>query len=203
MAFSGKTLVLATRNLDKVREMRQVLADCGWEIVSLEQFPDAPEVVEDGATVEANAIKKAVAIARHTDLVALADDTALEVDALGGAPGVCSSRYAGPGATYADNVRKLLRDLAGVPAERRTARFRCVIAVAEGERVATVEGICEGLITSSPRGDGGFGYDPVFLVPAMGLTFAEMSSEQKHSVSHRGQALRKAKEVLAGWRSPQ
>ncbi|MGQ9561501.1 MAG: XTP/dITP diphosphatase [Candidatus Oleimicrobiaceae bacterium] len=199
MGFSTKTLVLATRNPDKVREMRQVLADCGWEIVSLDQFPDAPEVVEDGVTAVANAIKKALAIARHTNLVALADDTALEVDALGGAPGVCSSRYAGPGATYADNVRKLLRDLTGVPLEQRTARFRCVIAVAEGERVKTVEGVCEGLITLAPRGDGGFGYDPVFLVPAMGRTFAEMSSEQKHSVSHRGEALRKAREVLAGW----
>lgn len=179
--------------------MRQVLADCGWEIVSLEQFPDAPEVVEDGVTAAANAIKKALAIARHTNLVTLADDTALEVDALGGAPGVCSSRYAGPGATYADNVRKLLRDLTGIPLEQRTARFRCVIAVAEGERVKTVEGVCEGLITLAPRGDGGFGYDPVFLVPAMRRTFAEMSSEQKHRVSHRGEALRKAREVLAGW----
>lgn len=179
--------------------MRQVLADCGWEIVSLEQFPDAPEVVEDGVTAAANAIKKALAIARHTNLVTLADDTALEVDALGGAPGVCSSRYAGPGATYADNVRKLLRDLTGIPLEQRTARFRCVIAVAEGERVKTVEGVCAGLITLAPRGDGGFGYDPVFLVPAMRRTFAEMSSEQKHRVSHRGEALRKAREVLAGW----
>jgi len=202
VARRAKTLVLATRNWDKVREMREVLAGCGWEILSLEDFPEAPEVVEDGATVAANAIKKAVTIARHTGLVALADDTALEVDALGGAPGVCSSRYAGPGATYADNVRKLLRDLDGVPEERRTARFRCVIAIA-AERVETVEGVCEGLITAAPRGTNGFGYDPVFLVPSMGKTFAEMSSEQKHSVSHRGQALRKAKELLAAWRVPE
>lgn len=201
MAVTAKRLVLATRNLDKVREMRQVLADGDWEVLSLEQFPGAPEVLEDGTTIEANAIKKALAIAQHTGLVALADDTGLEVAALGGAPGVCSSRYAGPGATYAENVRKLLRDLVGVPEEERTARFRCVIAIAEGERVETVEGVCEGRITTAPRGNEGFGYDPVFLVPELGLTFAEMSLEQKNALSHRGKALGKAKAVLATWKT--
>ncbi|MBC7187714.1 MAG: XTP/dITP diphosphatase [Calditrichaeota bacterium] len=199
--MSAKRLVLATRNLDKVREMRQVLADVGWEVLSLEQFPGAPEVLEDGTTIEANAIKKALAIAQHTGLVALADDTGLEVAALGGAPGVCSSRYAGPAATYAENVRKLLRDLDGVPEEQRTARFRCVIAIAEGERVETVEGVCEGRITTAPRGNGGFGYDPVFLVPELGLTFAEMPLEQKNALSHRGKALREAKALLATWQT--
>ncbi|MCR4437857.1 MAG: XTP/dITP diphosphatase [bacterium] len=199
--MTAKKLVLATRNMDKVREMRQVLADVGWEVLSLEQFPEVREVVEDGTTIEANAIKKALVIAQHTGLVALADDTGLEVAALGGAPGVCSSRYAGPGATYADNVRKLLRDLDGVPEEQRAARFRCVIAIAEDERVQTVEGVCEGRITMAPRGNGGFGYDPVFLVPQLGLTFAEMSLAQKNALSHRGQALRQAKAVLATWKT--
>jgi XTP/dITP diphosphohydrolase len=201
VAVTAKKLVLATRNMDKVREMRQVLADVGWEVLSLEQFPEVREVVEDGTTIEANAIKKALVIAQHTGLVALADDTGLEVAALGGAPGVCSSRYAGPGATYADNVRKLLRDLDGVPEEQRAARFRCVIAIAEDERVQTVEGVCEGRITMAPRGNGGFGYDPVFLVPQLGLTFAEMSLAQKNALSHRGQALRQAKAVLATWKT--
>ncbi|MDZ7270319.1 MAG: XTP/dITP diphosphatase [candidate division KSB1 bacterium] len=194
-----RRLVLATRNRDKIREMCQLLADNGWEILSLEQFRDAPEVVEDGATIEANATKKALTVAQFTGLPALADDTALEVDCLGGAPGVYSSRYAGPDASYADNVLKLLRALEGVPEEDRLARFRCVIAIAEGERVRTVEGVCEGRITTEPRGDGGFGYDPVFLVPDLGKTFAEMTPAQKNAISHRGKALQKAKALLATW----
>ncbi len=203
MGARAKTLVLATRNRDKVREMRQVLAGAGWEVLSLEEFPGVPEVIEDGTSIEANAIKKAVTVAQHTGFLAMADDTGLEVDALGGAPGVCSSRYAGPGATYADNVRKLLRQLEGVPEEQRQARFRCVIALAQGERVRTVEGVCEGVITTVPKGDGGFGYDPVFLVPSLGKTFAEMPLAQKNAISHRGQALQKAKVLLATWGASQ
>lgn len=182
-------LVLATGNAGKVAEFADLLAGLGLELRSLRDFPDAPAVAEDNPSYEGNAAAKAEAIARHTGLPALGDDSGLEVDALGGAPGVHSARFAGAPADDRRNVEKLLRALAGVPASRRTARFRCVIVAArpDGAKL-TVEGTCEGLIGSQPAGEGGFGYDPIFVVPSLGRTFAEIAASEKHRLSHRGQA---------------
>jgi XTP/dITP diphosphohydrolase len=190
-------IVLATANRDKIIEIKHALARLPLEILTREDFPAIPEVVEDGYTLEANALKKGRALLSGTGIMSLADDTGLEVDALGGAPGVFSSRFAGPGATYADNVRLLLEKMRGVPRERRTARFRCVIALVEPTGVeALVEGICEGEITDAPRGEGGFGYDPAFYVPSEKKTFAELSLEEKDRISHRGQALARMGRLL-------
>ncbi|SHE88028.1 XTP/dITP diphosphohydrolase [Desulfofundulus australicus DSM 11792] len=194
-------LVLATRNPGKVRELSQLLSPLGYEVLSLEHFPGVPEVVEDGATFRDNAVKKATAVARHTGQLALADDSGLEVDYLGGAPGVRSARFAGEGHDDRANNEKLLRLLAGVPPEKRTARFRCVVAVATPEgKVLTTEGTCEGIIAEEPRGEGGFGYDPLFYVPSCGKTFAELEPEVKNRISHRGRALALMREILAGLR---
>ncbi|MDK2889350.1 MAG: XTP/dITP diphosphohydrolase [Thermoanaerobacter sp.] len=194
-------LVLATRNPGKVRELSQLLSPLGYEVLSLEHFPGVPEVVENGATFRDNAVKKATAVARHTGQLALADDSGLEVDYLGGAPGVHSARFAGEGHDDRANNEKLLRLLAGVPPEKRTARFRCVVAVATPEgKVFTTEGTCEGVIAEEPRGEGGFGYDPLFYVPSCGKTFAELDPEVKNRISHRGRALALMREILAGLR---
>ncbi|WP_027716976.1 XTP/dITP diphosphatase [Desulfovirgula thermocuniculi] len=191
-------LVLATRNRGKIKELSALLAPLGYEVVSLEDFPGVPEVPEDGATFAENAVKKAVAVARHTGHLALADDSGLEVDYLGGAPGVLSARFAGEHGNDRANNEKLLALLAGVPPEKRTARFRCVVAVATpaGE-VWTAEGSCEGVIADTPRGEGGFGYDPLFYVPELGKTFAELDPEVKNRLSHRARALAGAREILA------
>ena len=175
-----------------------MLGDLGITIRTLREFPDAPEVVEDGATCEANAIKKARAIAQHTNLPAVADDTGLMVEALGGRPGVHAARYAGKKATYEDNCRKLLRELAGVPRERRSARFITVAALARpgDERVTVVEGALDGVIAETPAGTQGFGYDPVFFVPELGKTLAQLTPEEKNRISHRARAFGKLKELL-------
>jgi XTP/dITP diphosphohydrolase len=192
-------LVLATRNQHKVREISELLSGTGVVVLSFHDFPDLPDVEEDGATLEANAVKKAATIASVTGLPALADDTGLEVDALDGAPGVVSARYAGPGATYEDNNRKLLRALAGVPPSRRTASFRCVVALAvPGSAVRTIEGRTEGVILEEPRGGRGFGYDPIFLPNGHDRTYAEMDAAEKNAVSHRGKAVRAAVELVRG-----
>lgn len=193
-------LVLGTRNRDKVRELAHSLLGCPVRLISVGELGDWPEVEETGETLEENSLLKARDAARRSGRLSLGDDTGLEVDALGGAPGVRSSRYAGEGVTYAENVAKLLQDLRDVPAERRTARFRCVAALVEpGGREACVEGVVEGRILDRRRGEGGFGYDPVFLAAETGLTFAEMGLEEKDAISHRGRALRAVREVLASW----
>jgi len=190
-------IVLATRNRHKGEELTALLGDLNIRIRTLADFPDAPEVEEDGVTCEANAIKKATEIARATGLTAVADDTGLEVDALGGRPGVYAARYAGEGATYEDNCRKLIQELSGVPRERRTARFITVAAIAvPGEPAQVASGSLEGTITEAPAGSGGFGYDPVFYVPEVGATLAEISAEQKNRISHRAKAFLQAKELL-------
>jgi XTP/dITP diphosphohydrolase len=183
-----RQIVLATHNRDKVVELRNSLAALPIQILSLDHFPGAPEVEENGDTLEANAIKKALTIHAHTQLPAVADDTGLMVDALNGAPGVFSSRYAGPQATYADNVQKLLRELEDVPAMQRTAEFRTVMALALDGKTHLVEGKCRGLIALAPRGNNGFGYDPVFFVPELNKTFAELTLAEKNQISHRGKA---------------
>ena len=191
-------IVLATHNPHKRVEIASLLSDLGITVRSLVEFPQAPVVVEDGETCEANAIKKAKTIADYTGLVAVADDTGLEVDALGGRPGVHAARYAGAEVTYEDNWKKLLRELDGVPVEQRGARFLTVVAIASPFRqeVDTVEGVLNGVIAPRPAGKGGFGYDPVFLVPELGRTLAELAPSEKNRISHRAQAFAKAKVVL-------
>ena len=189
-------LVVATRNPGKLAELRALLAAPGLELRSADAFPDIPDVVEDGATFRENAAKKARAFARGTGHWALADDSGLEVDALGGAPGVWSARYAGEPSDPAANNRKLLAALAG--RTDRAARFRCVIALADpGGGVRTVEGCCEGRIAEAPAGRGGFGYDPLFIPAGHARTFAQMPPEQKHAISHRGRALVAARQAWA------
>ena len=168
------------------------------ELVSLDRYPEAPEVVEDGDTFEKNAVKKASLIAEHTGSMTLSDDSGLEVDALGGAPGVYSARYAGENASDADRIRKLLDALHNTPDAHRTAQFRCAVAVAApGRETRVVVGVCEGRITRTPRGDLGFGYDPVFVPAGYDKTFGELGAEVKNQMSHRAKALQKAVGLLS------
>jgi XTP/dITP diphosphohydrolase len=196
--------VLATANPDKAAEVRQILADSLGDVELLERPGDVPEVVEDGDSLEANARLKALALVDATGRPAIADDTGLEVDVLGGAPGVYSARYAGEEATYSDNVAKLLGALVGVPPAERTARFRTVVLARypDGSEVMGI-GEVSGRIGTEPRGGNGFGYDPVFLPEGGGgRSFAEMSPSEKHAISHRGRAVRALAEQLAGAPEP-
>jgi XTP/dITP diphosphohydrolase len=190
-------LVLATLNPGKARELAELLAGVPYELVPLSAVAGAalPEESED--TYEGNALLKARAACRLTGARALADDSGLEVDALGGAPGVQTARYGGAGLTDADRYRRLLDSLAGGPTPRRTARFRCVIAIVDpGGGEALVEGRVEGLIAEAPRGGHGFGYDPVFLYPPLGKTFGELTADEKAPLSHRGRAVAAARKAL-------
>ena len=196
MRQSPTTILISTKNKDKVREITQKLDGLNLEVKSLLDFPEILDVVEDGDTLEQNAWKKARTGYEATGLLTIADDTGLEVEALDGAPGVYSSRYAGEDATYADNRRKLLETMKNVPADKRKAAFRTVVAIQGNGIEEIVEGGCEGVITSEERGSGGFGYDPVFLIPDRNLTFAEMSLEDKNKISHRGIAVGKSVEVI-------
>ncbi len=190
-------LVCASANPDKVAEMAEVLAG---HAVLLPRPEGVGDVAEDADDLTGNARLKARAVCRFAGAAALADDTGLEVDALGGAPGVHSARYAGDGAGYADNLARLMADMSNVAPGQRTARFRSVVMVCfpDGTELAA-EGVVEGVITVEPRGEGGFGYDPVFApVEADGQTFAEMGAEAKNALSHRGRALRALLEILKG-----
>lgn len=192
-----KRLVIATNNRHKLEEIRATLVVEGLELLPLSEFPDLPPMEEVGATYEENAVMKAETIARHTGISALGDDTGLEVDALGGAPGVYSARFAGPTVSFKENREKLLKEMEGVPREKRTARFRCTLAlVTPGGEKTVVEGVLEGLIAESDQGSGGFGYDPVFYVPEAGRTLGEMSAADKNKLSHRGLALRKIQDYF-------
>ena len=220
------TILVATRNPDKVREIEAILRGLGVTLVSLDGFRDVPEVVEDRPTLEENALKKARTVRDATGITSLADDTGLEVDFLGGAPGVFSARYAGEGAGYEANNRKLLAALEGAPDSERTARFRCVMALAVSSDVGSrvyarmkdaadaraviergaervdafvAEGVLEGRIIREKRGQGGFGYDPVFEVPGPGVTLAEMGAEKKNRISHRYRALVEIRELMLLW----
>ena len=192
-----RKLLLATNNPGKVREFRELLAECGWEIVAPADVGIALEVEETGTTYEENALLKAEAFSQASGMAALADDSGLEVDALGGAPGVYSARYAGRDTTHRDKIEVLLHTLRDVPDDRRTARFRAVIVVAlpDGRRF-TSEGVCEGRIAYAPRGDGGFGYDPIFLVTGGPRTMAEISADEKNRISHRARAAAAMCEIL-------
>lgn len=190
-------LLIATSNPGKAAEFRRLLAGCGWEIVTPAELDLEIEVEETGQAYAQNATIKAVEYARASGLMSLADDSGLEVDALGGRPGPRSARYGGPDLTDPERVQTLLEELAGVPDEERTARFRAVIAIADGAgRVELVEGTVEGRIAHEPRGENGFGYDPVFLLPERGVTTAELPPDEKDDISHRGAAARKARQVL-------
>jgi XTP/dITP diphosphohydrolase len=185
-----RQLVIATRNRKKVLELSRLLADVPIELLSLETFEQAGDVEESGETFEANAILKAVAGAQATGHWTLADDSGLEVDALGGLPGVRSARFAGEKAGDAENRLRLLSALQGVPADRRAARFVCVLALCSPTLdLELTRGTCEGRILEEERGSGGFGYDPLFEVAGSHLTMAELSADEKNRVSHRGRAL--------------
>jgi XTP/dITP diphosphohydrolase len=213
------TIVLATGNRDKIREITAIMSGIDVELMGPDDFENWPEVVEDRDTLEANALKKAREIRAFTGMSALADDTGLEVDALDGAPGVYSSRFAGDNVTYDDNNRKLLAELEGVPPDKRAARFRCVMALALVNKDAQVlydrlssggvvrtddgapdalvtEGILTGRIAGAKRGSSGFGFDPLFEVGDSGQTLAEMGLEAKNRISHRYRALVEMRELL-------
>jgi XTP/dITP diphosphohydrolase len=191
-------LLIATRNPAKLAEIRELFLVPGVDVVGALDVPGLPEVEEDEPTLEGNAAKKAVTLARHTGGWALADDTGLEVEALGGAPGVYSARYAGPVGDDAANVAKLLAAMQG--RANRAARFRTVVALADpGGRSAWIEGVCDGTITTERRGAGGFGYDPVFLPRGDTKTFAEMSASRKNAISHRARALAAARTAWGDW----
>jgi XTP/dITP diphosphohydrolase len=193
-------ILLATRNSGKIAELRAMLSDLDLEVLSLDEVPEAPEVAEDGATFRDNALKKAKAVADATGLMTLADDSGLEVDALNGSPGVYSARYAGDHADDMANNTKLLSELEGVPADRRSARFRCVIVVYHPSgRWIDLDGKCEGRIAGRPTGEQGFGYDPVFFLPGLGKTMAQLTPEEKNSLSHRGAAFKKLRKELPGF----
>ena len=193
-----RRLVIATKNEGKAREIARILADSGFEIYSLRDYPSMTEPEETASTFAGNAEIKALAAANHTGELAIADDSGLVVDALDGAPGVYSSRFAGEGATDEDRNAKVLELMKDVPDDRRTARFVAVAAVAEpGRIIGTAEGTVEGIITREPCGTNGFGYDPIFYVKELGKTTAELSPNEKNLISHRGKAFRAAKEILA------
>ena len=183
------TIVLASRNEHKIEELRETLRPLGVGMRSALEFTSLKEVEEDKLTLEGNALKKARYVYEETGLPALADDTGLEVDALDGRPGVFSARYAGEDASYEDNVRKLLAELAGVDKKDRGAQFRTVVALVSDKGTHTFEGICRGVILTERRGEKGFGYDPVFQPNGYAETFAQMDAETKNRISHRGKAI--------------
>ena len=192
-------IVLATHNRGKMEEMSAILGHLPVELLALDAFPEIGDIPETGNTLKENAFIKAGTVHRLTGLPALADDTGLEVDALNGAPGIYSARYAGADATFEDNYQKMLKELHGIPVEKRTARFRTVIAFVNGGEKEWVEGVAEGRIIEDKRGIGGFGYDPIFYYPPLRKTFAELDSVEKNSISHRGKALRNFCGILEKW----
>jgi non-canonical purine NTP pyrophosphatase (RdgB/HAM1 family) len=191
-----RKILIATANQGKAREFQEMIGH-SWQVHTLKDLPTVPEIVEDGNTFEANALIKATALVPYFDGPILADDSGLEVDALGGAPGVYSARYAGEHGNDAANNAKLLREMETVPDHRRGAQFHCVLAwVEEGRVRGTFNGICRGSILHQPLGKNGFGYDPLFVPEGLDQTMAELDPEQKHALSHRGKAMRKAVEEL-------
>ncbi|MBI4306869.1 MAG: RdgB/HAM1 family non-canonical purine NTP pyrophosphatase [Chloroflexi bacterium] len=198
--MAGTALVIATRNPGKLREFRRLLASLDARVISLQDAGVTITVEEIGNTYHENARLKAIGYARAAAAVTLADDSGVEVDALGGAPGVMSAVYTGPGQSDAQRTRHLLELMKGIPPEQRTARYRAVIAVAMPRKSGTscrlFEGTCEGSVALEPKGENGFGYDPVFFVPRFGRTMAELSDAEKDAISHRGNAARAASPYL-------
>jgi XTP/dITP diphosphohydrolase len=192
-----RALLLATTNRHKLEEYRAIFADLPLKLLSLNDVRLGMDVEETGTTFRENAELKALAYARASGLLSLADDSGLEIDALGGAPGVYSARFAGVDTPYEERFRIILEKLQGLPVEQCSARFHCVITVAEPSGYyRSVDGVIEGVIADAPRGGNGFGYDPIFLVPELGKTTAELTPEQKNQISHRGRAARRARVLL-------
>lgn len=192
-----RELLVATGNPGKLREIRELLADLDLTITSLADYPDLPEIVEDQDNFAGNAMKKALTIGRETGKLVMGEDSGLAVDALDGRPGIYSARYSDPDASDEKNNAKLLKELADVPLEQRTARYHCCAALAEGDNeVGVVEGRCEGVIAFAPRGKNGFGYDPLFMIREYESTFGELAPNVKALISHRAQALRKFRDLL-------
>jgi XTP/dITP diphosphohydrolase len=190
-------ILFGTSNPDKLEELRAILSDLPSTLLSLDDIAGASVVEETGATFAENAILKATAYARASGVLTLADDSGLEIDALGGEPGVYSARWAGVETPYSERFRIILERLAGIPEDQRTARFHCVIAIARPDGLlATAEGILDGRIAHEPRGAAGFGYDPIFYVPAYGKTVAELPTEVKNQISHRARAAKQARQKL-------
>ncbi|MFD2531725.1 RdgB/HAM1 family non-canonical purine NTP pyrophosphatase [Gracilimonas halophila] len=187
-------LVIASQNPHKIEEMQQILSPLGIEVLSSKDFPDLKDVIEDRPTLKGNALKKAQYVSKETRLPALSDDTGLEVEALNGRPGVYSARYAGRNASYQDNVLKLLDELSG--RSNRAAQFRTVVALVDKGLEYTFEGICKGEITTEQKGQKGFGYDPVFKPEGFSKTFAELDSNTKNEISHRGRAIQNLVQFL-------
>ena len=189
-------IVLATHNEDKRAEMTAILDEFPIQLLSLEDFPEIGEIEENGSSLEENALIKARTVHSKTRLLSWADDTGLEVDALGGKPGVYSARYAGENCSYSENVQKLLQKMENIPADRRIAHFKTAMALV-GENMELVsEGIVEGMITTKPKGVGGFGYDPVFYVSNKGKTYSEMEITEKNQISHRAKAIQNMTKLL-------
>jgi len=193
---SVKEIVIATHNPDKKKEIMIVLRELGVNILFLDNFPEIGEIEETGSTLLENSLIKARTVSAITGIPAIADDTGLEVDALNGAPGIYSARYAGINVSYEDNVRKLLSEMSSIEMGSRTARFRTVVSFHSSKKELWAEGVIEGSITMNPSGKGGFGYDPIFRVKKTGKTFAEMTREEKNKISHRGVALEKMCKLL-------
>ena len=189
-------IVLATHNHDKEIELQHSLRGLGVDICLLSEYPDIGEIEETGTTLLENSLLKARTVHDRTGLPAIADDTGLEIDALDGAPGVYSARFAGPDATYEDNINKLLSVMEDVSDDMRSASFRTVISFVDEVQELWTEGFIEGRITEDPRGNMGFGYDPVFYIPRLEKTFAELSTTEKNKISHRGLALQKLRKIL-------
>ena len=190
-------IVIATRNKKKVEEFKRILSDIDIKLLSMDDFPSCPEVIEDGETFEENAVKKALSVAKYSNKISVSDDSGLEVYALKGAPGIRSARYAGDKADDFSNIEKLLTEMKDIPDDKRGARFVCSIAVAYPDgKVEIFNGITEGYIGWKPKGERGFGYDPIFYPMGYNRTFAEMLPEEKDALSHRGKALRKFKKYI-------
>ena len=182
-------VVIATHNRDKMKEIQGAIRDLGWEVISLYDFPDIREIEENGKTLEENALIKAREVFEKTGLPTISDDTGLEVDALDGAPGVYTARYAGEDCSYSDNVNKMLKEMSKVPMPNRGALFKTVMVFKDENTELIVEGVVKGKISRESRGDDGFGYDPIFYVTEYDKTFSEMTMSEKNKISHRGNAI--------------
>ncbi len=198
-----KELIVASRNKGKIAEIKELLADLPYKVTSLLDYPNLPDVVEDGKTYKENALKKAVEIAKRTGKLTMSDDSGLEVKALGNAPGIYSARFAGEGASEADRNKKLFDMLKGFPMDQRHARYRCVIAFVDGKgrEIGITQGTCGGYITLKEQGSNGFGFDPLFLLKRYNKTFGELSPAVKKKISHRARALKKFKALIGKYQS--
>ncbi len=193
-----KELIIATKNQGKLREIKDLLKDFDVNITSLAEYPDVPEIIEDGDSFAANALIKANIVGKFTGKLVIGEDSGLEVDYLDGAPGIYSARFSGADATDEKNNQKLIQELSGVPYEKRTARYQCCTAIVDGtQEITVVSGSCEGMITEDPRGKNGFGYDPYFLIAEYQQTFGELDPSIKAKISHRAKALMQVKDVLS------